>query len=330
MHEQHTTFEPDSNFNNGTLAHLVIGNVGRVLDGRRTPGFIESYDADSAMFIWRITEFEDTGKCWEIPAEQINCYQFHKGSPLLSNEEVSRISKRCQEFNKTLSIPKSAISYEETENKIKQQEKDACEWIAQHSQFFLDGSEFHFESTEGSELLYTDLENYLQSYGLYELEKETAEQYLLNPYSGEWIKDLKITMAEMGLIAYSGTYPRKKETSAGFATKDKQVAYIIARTAFLRSIFKLKGITEVPLFRGMSSEIDSFETPQTLVSTTFSAATAMEFSNLKQSSNARSAYCVKFTCPVDQLFMTFFETRQFNERYKEQEAIIFYDNQIKF
>lgn len=170
----------------------------------------------------------------------------------------------------------------------------------------------------------------MQSYGLYELEKETAEQYLLNPYSGEWIKGLKITMAEMGLISYSGTYPRKKETSAKLATKEKQVAYIIARTAFLRSIFKLKGITEVPLFRGMSSEIDFFETPQTLVSTTFSAATAMEFSNLKQSSNARSAYCVKFTCPVDQLFMTFFETRQFNERYKEQEAIIFYDNQIKF
>lgn len=330
MHEQHTILEPDSNFDSGTLAHLVIGNEGRVLDGRRTPGFIEHYDKDSAMFIWRITGFEDAGNCWEIPAEQINCYQFRKESSLLSQEEVSCISKRCQELNQTLSIPKSPVAYAQTEAAIFKQEKAAREWITQHSAFYQAGIDFHYDAKEGMELLFSDLEKYLQTSGLYELEKETAEQYLLNPYSGEWIKGLKIVMAEMGLIAYSGTSPRKKETFMGIGSKDNRMAYVIARTAFVRSIFKLKGITEIPLFRGMSSEIDFYETPQTLISTTLSAATAMEFADIKQSSKARSAYFVKFTCPVDKLFMTFFETRQFNERYKEQEAIIFYDNQIKF
>lgn len=330
MHEQHTNFEPDSNFESGTLAHLVVGNEGRVLDGRRTPGFIEHYDEDSAMFLWRITGFEDAGKCWEIPAEQISCYQFRKDSLLLSEEKVSCILTRCQELNKTLCVPKNAAAYAETERAIVQKEQFSSEWITQHSKFYQGGLEFDFNVREGSEILFSDLENYLKDCGLYELEKETAEQYLLNPYSGEWIKGMKIVMAELGLIAYNGTYPRKKATFLGIGTKDKRVAYVIARIAFIRSIFKMKGITEVPLFRGMSSEIDFYETPQTLVSATFSADTAMEFANIKQSSKARSAYMVKFTCPVNNLFMTFFETRQFSERYKEQEAVIIYGNQIKF
>lgn len=330
MHEQHTMLEPDSNFDNGTLAHLVVGNEGRVLDGRRTPGFIEHYDNDSAMFIWRITGFEDAGNCWEIPAEQISSYQFRKDSPLLSQDDVSCISKRCQELNKTLCIPKSSTAYAETEQAIEKQEQVACEWIIQHSVFYQMGAEFDFYAKEGNELLFADLEKYLQLNSLYELEKETAEQYLLNPYSGEWIKGMRIVMAEMGLIAYNSAYPRKKETFMGIGSKEKRIAYVIARIAFVRSIFKLKGITEIPLFRGMSSEIDFYETPQTLISTTLSASTAMEFADIKQSSKARSAYFVKFTCPVDKLFMTFFETRQFNERYKEQEAIIFYDNFLKF
>ena len=330
MHEQHNILEPDNIFDNGTLAHLVVGNEGRVLDGRRTPGFIEHYDKDSAMFIWRITGFEDAGNCWEIPAEQINCYQFRKGSLLLSQEEVAYVSDRCEELNQILCIPKSAVAYAETEQAIAEQEKIARKWIMQNSQFYQSGVKFDFAAKEGSALLFADLESYLHENGLYEVEKETAEQYLLNPYSGEWIKGMKIVMAEMGLIAYNSTYPRKKETFLEFGSKEKRIAYIIARTAFIRSIFKCKGLTEVPLFRGMSSEIDFYETSQTLVSATFSAATAMEFADITQNSKSRSAYVVKFTCPVENLFMTFWETRQFSERYKEQEAVIFYDNQIKF
>ena len=330
MHEQHTKFESDDNFDTGTLAHLVVGNEGRVLDGRRTPGFIEDYDEESAMFVWRITAFEDAGKCWEIPAEQINCYQFRKGSPLLSKSEVSSITEQCQRLNQVLSIPKSDKTQAATEEAIAERERIACEWITLNSVFYNSGGKFDFNTKEGDKLLFADLEHYLHEDGLYELERTTAEQYLLNPYSGEWIKAMKITMAEMGLIAYNGAYTRKKETFLGIGTMENRINYILARTAFVRSIFKLKGITEIPLFRGMSSEIDFYKTSQTLVSTTLSADTAMNFADIKQSSKARSAYLVKFTCPVDKLFMTFFETRQFNERYKEQEAVIFYDNQIKF
>lgn len=330
MHKQHTILEPDDLFDPGTLAHLVTGNEGRVLDGRRTPGFIEAYDIESAMFTWRITAFEDAGKCWEIPAEQINCYQFRKDSPLLSQEAVSRISGRIQQLNQMLTIPKTTETSALTEKAIAERELTARDWILRNSAFYKSGDQFDFQAKEGEETLYTDLEHYLQEAGLHELERLTAEQYLLNPYSGEWIKGMKIVMAEMGLIAYHGTVPRKNDTFSGIGAKENRVNYIIARTAFLRSMFRLKGISEVPLFRGMSSESDFYETPQTLISATLSADTAMEFANVKDLSKARSAYFVKFPCPVKNLFMTYFETRQFSERYKEQEAVIFYDSQIKF
>ncbi|MBQ8237632.1 MAG: hypothetical protein IJZ39_05755 [Oscillospiraceae bacterium] len=330
MHEQHSIVESDDHFEVGTLAHLVVGNTGRVLDGRRTPGYIESFDEESAMFVWRITAFEDKGEYWEIPAEEITSYQFRKGSPLLSPSEVTQISARCDALNQQLVIQKSETNRAATENAIDAQEQCAHDWIINNSLFYKAGTQFDFSAEEGNRLLFTDMENYLKELGLSELDRLTAEQYLLNPYSGEWIKSTKIIMAEMGLIAYSGTPTRKTDTFSGIGEKELRKRYIIARTAFLRSIFKLKGIREVSLFRGMSSSIDFYETPHTLVSTTFSAETALAFTDIQSSSKSRSAYFVKFTCPVDRLFMTFLETRQFSQRYKEQEAIIFYDGQIKF
>ena len=330
MHEQHSIIESDDHFVVGTLAHLVVGNEGRVLDGRRTPGYIESYDTESAMFIWRITAFEDKGKCWEIPAEEITSYQFRKGSPLLSQLEVSEISDRCATLNQQLVIAKSKANHAATESIIAIQEKFALGWITCNSLFYKMKAQFDFSTKEGNHLLFSDLENYLKELGLYELERLTAEQYLLNPYSGEWIKSTKIIMAEMGLIAYRGTPTRKADTFSGIGERELRKKYIIARTAFLRSMFKLRGISEVSLFRGMSSAVDFYETPLTLVSTTFSAETALEFADIQSAAKSRSAYFVKFTCPVDHLFMTYLETRQFSERYKEQEAVIFYDGQIKF
>lgn len=330
MHEQHSIIEPDDNFDTGTLAHLVVGNEGRVLDGRRTPGYIEAYDAESAMFIWRITAFEDAGKCWEIPAEEIGSYQFRKGSATLSEVEVQAILERCEKYKQTLTISKSEDARQKTEDTIKAQESLALQWIKSNSAFFKQGKQLDFSANEGESLLYTDLENYLKELDLYELERTTAEQYLLNPYSGEWIKGMKIVMSEMGMIAYNGTIPRKKEMFSGTGTKERRRNYIVARVAFLRSIFKLCDITEVPLFRGMSSEAPFYATPKTLVSTTFSLNTALDFADMKAESKSRNAYVVKYTCPIENLFMTYLETKQFNERYKEQEAIIFYDGQIQF
>lgn len=330
MHEQHELMESDDMFATGTLAYLVPGNEGRVLDGRRTPGYIEAFDKESCMFIWRITAFEDKGKCWEIPAEQISSYQFRIGSAELTKQEVAAIEAQCEAFQNILSIPMDGESYQITDSLITEQEGHAVAWLKKHSRFIAKKKTFDFLAQTGDIDLFCDLEEYMESEGLLALEKKTADQYLLNPYSGEWIKGMKIVMAEMGLIAYKGYIPRTKDIFCGIGTKELRKKYIIARSAFLRGIFKLTGHMEVPLYRGMSSSIDLYETSNTLVSATFSADTAKEFASIDNPSEYKSCYWVKFPYPVRNLFMTFLETKQFSERYKEQEAIIFYREKLTF
>ena len=330
MHQKHILQEPDEFFDSGTLAYLVAGNEGRVLDGRRTPGFIESYDEESAMFVWRITGFEDAGQYWEIPADQIGSYQLRKGSKTRSNAEVEAIRRRCDELNVVLIIEASQEAKNSTEKELEQWGQSATLWLAKNSAFFRSGEILDFSAKTGSELLAQDLINYMKSLGLDELEKETAQQYLLNPYSGEWIKGMKLVMAEMGLMPYQGTKPRKPDIFQGNGAKEKRRSYILARMSFLSAVFKLCGIKEVPLYRGMSTEENFFETPRTLLSTTFSLETAIDYADLKQDSSSRSAFVIKLTCPIERIFMTYLETKALNERYKEQEAVIFYDQQVKF
>ena len=324
MHEHHNIVESDELFDNGTLYHLVPGNQGRVLDGRRTPGYIESFDIESCMFVWRITDFEDKGKCWVIPAEQIGSYQFRKGSKLLDGAAVEQISNQCEIFKERLNISCIEENLSDTESLISEAEKDAEYWLQNHSHFLKNGKRLDLSAEVGNADLYCDLENYLSSKGLLELEKLTAEQYLLNPYSGEWIKGMKIVMAELGLINYNGTIPRSSSIFTGSGSKALRKQYIISRCAFLRAIFKYYNISEVPLYRGVASPMDFYETPITLLSTTFSADMAKEFASINDSTEYRSCYWAKFTIPIKNLFMTFLETKEFNERYKEQEAIVFY------
>ena len=102
---------------------------------------------------------------------------------------------------------------------------------------------------------------------------------MTNPYAGEWIKGMKIVMAEMGLIDYAGVGMRKPDAFLERGAKSILAEYIVARVAFVRSVFKLCGYAEIPLYRGMASESEFFENPSTLLSTTFSLKTAMSFAD---------------------------------------------------
>lgn len=257
----------------------------------RTPGFIESYDPASALFLWRITGYEDEGLCWEMPAEYVNCFQFRKGCPKLPPDRVNAIQAACHQFSKRLNIAPAQETTQATLKAIDAAAQEAAGWLEQH----------------------------------------TAGDYVLNPWSGEWLKGMKIVLAELGLIGYQGTIPRKPDVFSGLGDKELRRQYILARCGFVQALFRRADLTEVPLYRGMASESDFFETPSSLLSATFSPQTALEFASLPDSpKEIRSSYCVKFTCPVNALFMTFLETRQLNEKHQEQEAILFYRHKLLF
>ncbi|MDY5836461.1 MAG: ATP-binding protein [Eubacteriales bacterium] len=84
----------------------------------------------------------------------------------------------------------------------------------------------------------------------------------------------------------------------GLGDKVLRGKYTIARLAFVRAMFKLSNFSEVPLYRGMSREIDFYETPISLISATFSSDVAKAFAELNDENASRSSYYLK--CSIKQ------------------------------
>lgn len=329
IHQQHEYKRPDSEFVSGDIQYIVPGNSGRLLDGRRTPGMIESYDPDSAMFIWRITGFEDKGKCWEIPADKIGSYQFERNSAKLTDEDAFLIHQKCNELDEKLIIRGEDVDYQKTRMIIENTAIKVKKWMKQYSNFIKAGDSKFPDNGVGDKDLYKDMMTYMSHYNLAELETKTAQQLVLNPNSGEWIKGLRIVMAEMGLIDFDEKIPRTMDIFKGIGTKKCRRKYIIHRMAFVQAFFQLLGIDKVTLYRGMSTSSKLRDTPRTILSTTYSLEVAQSFADLaSEDEDVTYSYCVKFSYPVTNLFMTFFETREFNERYKEQEMLILYREKL--
>ncbi len=327
-HVYDENMRPDNEFLPGDWSFLVRGNKCRLLDGRRTPGFIEEYDWESGMFRWRISKFEDKGKHWDIPAESVSRFQFEKDSVRLDESTVHRIKEKIERLDRKLQIKAKESERIKTEEEIHVTEKSIKNWLIENSQFFRNKGKLNLNSREGSTLLAEDLRDYMKSKGLDDLERKTAGNFVLNPNSGEWIKGMEIVSAEMGLTFYNGKIPRTKDIFSGLGSKDHRSKYIISRLAFIRAYFGLLNIEEVVLFRGMSSEGIWKEVPRTFLSCTFNYDVARDFSDFSTKSKYRNSYIVKMTIPVKTLFMSYLETAAFNKQYKEAEALILYNEKI--
>ena len=58
MYQHDPDRAPDSDFVSGSLAHLVCGNSGRLLDHRRTPVCVVGVHPDQALFELAVMAFE--------------------------------------------------------------------------------------------------------------------------------------------------------------------------------------------------------------------------------------------------------------------------------
>ena len=125
IHKFNNDMWPDEAFIPGTLDLLVKGNSCRLLDRRRTPGFIERYFHESAMFRWRITDFEHKGRYWDISAEDVVNYQFQKPPKKLSQENLEGMIVAIQKFQTELTIEASERNRERTESKIQAVRQEA-------------------------------------------------------------------------------------------------------------------------------------------------------------------------------------------------------------
>ncbi len=327
IHEQHNGPLNDEKFFQGALKYLVTGNKCRLLDGRRTPGTIETVCYESAMFRFRIDAFEDKGKCWELPAEDVVRFQFYPGSEELPHKYIHILRERIIEFQKSLDMSVDHSEKSLTTDKLRLLVEEAKSWLRSSSALFSDRGRIS-SIARSKNLLAEDLVKYMAEKGLLELEQRTARAIVLNPYSGEWIKGMRIVMAVLSILPYRGMVPRTCDIFDGIGRKELREEYILNRLAFVRAAFALSDIKEVVLYRGMSTESQWRGRKEgSLTSWTFKRKVAEAFTDMRKNSRFINSYLIKRTFPVEKLFITFVETAEMNEQYLEAEALVLTDNQ---
>jgi len=322
IHQQQSDRQADSAFVPGELAYLVPGNRCRLLDGRRTPGVIEAYHPESATFTWRIMAYEDEGKTWTLPAEDVRRFQFKPGGNRLNDAAVAAIEKAVERFQQTLVIEADPATRRVVERAVIYLSGGAKSWLTKHSRFFQGEAALDLNSRQGPPALARDLLRYMEDQGLRDVEERTAENIVLNPRSGELVKGMLIVLAEMGLAEFRGTIPRTPDIFQGETSKAHRKRYLAHRLAFVRAYFQLLDRDEVVLYRGMSTEGAWQNRSRSFLSCTFNLEVARAFAEFERGNKYRHAYLAKMTVPVERLWMTYLETAAMNRQYNEAEALV--------
>jgi hypothetical protein len=322
IHEYDKNMAPDADFTPGKLELLSPGNSCRLLDPRRTPGAIEEYFPDSAMFRWRISAFEHKGRFWDLPAEDVSRLQFERGAKRLSAAAVAAIARAIEVHSAPLRIERSEEARRSAEGEIGRARERAVDWLRRESAFFSTGGELDLGSRTGPRPLALDLLRYMASLELREVETRTAENVVLNPRSGEWVKGMEIVLAEMGLIRFDGTVTRTAGVFQGQGDRQTRRAYLVSRLGFVRAYFDVLGVDSVSLYRGVF--VDGVRTGPSgsLVSYTFSPEVARSFSEPDARGHVEHPVAIEKSVPVESLLMTYLETEAMNAEYKEAEAIV--------
>lgn len=288
---------------------------------------IQATDFDGGFFRWQITDFEDKGKYWDVPIEDVAQYQFAKNSKVLGDEGVDKLVQLARRYAQALIITPTSHQQESFQIEVKKVSDIARNWLLNKSTFFSTHQLFDFQNARGSHHLSVDLLQFLDELGLSELERKTAETYVLNPQSGEWMKGIQIAAAEAGMKEFKGTVVRTKDLFTGIGAKENRIKYIQSRIGFVVAMFDLMGRKEVVLYRGMATEgVWSSGKQKFFSSWTFSKKVADAFARLEPNDHSSNSYLIKRTIPTNKLFMTYIETKEMNAQYEEVEAIVVHDH----
>lgn len=321
----------DTEFETGQLAHIAVGNQGRLLDPRRTPVSVVDILPSVGMFAVRIEDFEDKGAVWEIPFEDVSNYQFFKGSKRIHVDQLAEFTRLVERFDKTDKIecdPESKIA---TMRSLQTCCRKASSWLEAHSSFFAkNGGLPNPEERMGDNSLAKDLQKFLREKDLLELENDFAGQFVSNPYAGEIVKGHRIILAELDLVVYEGKIQRNPDLFSGKWSREHRKEHLLWRMSFVQSVFRKLGIAKVCLYRGMSYRGNLQPSRnQTFISATFSRTVAEGHLDAGNTDTEYSGVLFRQWVPIERLFMTYYETEQMNRVYKEAEAVLFYDEGSK-
>jgi hypothetical protein len=311
---------PDSDFEPGDLRFLVAGNVGRLLDDRRTPVEVTGLNAAEGMFEVEIQAFEDKGARWQVPFEDVARYQFAAGSRTAAPAAVATFAQAVSRLDQPLAIEVDADARTRALKRLEIERAAAGVWLDHEG---LESIEIapRIAGREGDPGCSHLLHAYLARRDLVDMDVAFSEAFVSNPNAGEVVKGHAIVLAELGLCPYSGKVVRGPELFSGGWARERRARHLLVRLGFTQALWSRSSAADVPLYRAMGSGgvLDRHRT-SSFVSATFSADVAMD--HFQGRANTKAAAILRQAMPVGRLLMTFLETPAMSRQFKEAEAVL--------
>ena len=318
IHESTPDQAPDSNFVPGELRHLVPGNVGRMLDTRRTPVVVRSVDAAQGAFEVEVLAFEDCGARWLVEAERASHFQFLPDARHADGMTLAALAAAVDRFDRPLDIPVDREARRRTLARVHEEERSAAALLAEARLHIDLGGRVGDDAVQGL------LADHMAARGLTYMETMFAERYVSNPSSGEMVKGHEIAIARLGLVPYRGKVVRDPDLFAGEWSEDRRAEHVVTRLGFVRAMLRAAGQDRLWLYRGLTSEGPlRVPPPRTFVSTTFDRAVAESIAG--RGSATVVSVLIGQLVSADRVFMTFIETAELNRAYQEAEAVLLAD-----
>lgn len=312
---------PDSQFEPGEIAHLVTGNRGRMLDARRTPVTVRAVTPATGSFELELGAFEDAGARWELGLDEIDRFEFARGSARTDPAALETLQRAVARFDRELAVESEPQAQDRTEDRLARERARVRAWLGRRGRLPTLDLEGCIERRAGDPRLFALLERFLNERGLEEMDRRFGETFVSNPRSGELVKGHAIVLAELGLRHYRGKVVRHPDLFAGSWSKHRRAEHLLARMAFVRELWASFGVEAVTLYRGAA--VDGTLRPRrpgSLASATFSRAVAE--AHFEGAASTRAALLWRGRVSVDRLLMTFLETAAMNGRFNEAEAVL--------
>ena len=325
---------PDSDFEDGSLEHLVVGNEGRALDYRRTPLRVSELREASGLAVLEILDFEDKGNTWEIPFEETVSLQFARGSRRAGAEDVARYAAVAERLDKRVTITCEEEARRTTLSELSEAERQASEWL--QAQAPPTGARPNFSRRVGLKRLFAILNSNMEHHGLADMEATFASHYVGKFHHSEFVKAHRIVIAEMGLVPYEGKVLRDEEVLVGDFDMARRRQHIIRRLAFVHTLYAGLEVFPLLVYRGIHSRgLPKEQRNETFVSTTTDLRIAEALACFREPSNPnKEGYNVGVlmsqSVPLERVFMTYMETPQMDHPYRESEVVLLFDGNEAF
>jgi hypothetical protein len=315
---------PDSEFVAGELRHLVVGNRGRLLDARRTPVAVTAVAPEVGGFEVEVGAFEDAGARWELPLQDVSRFQFARGGAIATQAAVAGLERAAARFGREMVVGCDPEARAETLRRIAIARQALKPQLASRR---IDLAH-HIAQRRGHDALFDLLEAAMTARGVGDLEEGFSAAFVSNPRSGELVKGHAIVLAELGLAPYRGQAVRNPDVFVGPWSKSRRAEHVIARLAFTQELWAGLGNETVTLYRGMAAE-GPLQNPaqSSFVSATFSLEVAT--AQFEGGPNTKTAALWRQDVPVSRLLMTFLETQQMSRRFREAEAVLIADPEMR-